>query len=958
MEHRLALAIARLRSVWDQEVGPSARRALAALVLGVLFAGAHVARIGTPAMRGVVAGALLLVSLLLIGRVLLARRRRHDPRHVIEKTVGKTDRALGAATLRAMTLVERTEQDTNQGSPELAQLHLSRLLGRASSERIADRALAAAKRWSAAGIGFALVGVIAVAVEPFRVVEGLDVLVARDGEAPLGLTWLEDVHMVSDPPDYLHQRDEPLLPFSATEQPRGSTITVRGRPVKTGRRLVLSDGASEVPFVDDGAGGLIARWTLGESADLFVAARFGAVRVRQPDVQEVGSIPDEPPKVKLEGAPRSLRILDEPSIPIHFEATDDHGLREVHLVLRSGPREERRSLSRPQADAKVDRGGYELRANDSFFKRTYLPVEVTVQARDNDPIAGPKWGKSEPIVVVLPQVGEPEALRYAALLRARDAVTDLLADRTLPVDKDKDKSAGSHEKREAAAQAKAAAVVGESLGGVYGGLRVRGVTAAVIRGQLRRVTKALEAERRSPGAALGHQKLLEATEDALLAVDAAVRARGNSDTRAVAKRLADVADEAAAAAALFSSVSERQAATVRLDAAVTVLDGGGKQMLALGELGLDLGEIVHNDLRRIARARQAENMHHAELAARDLAARLRRPEPSFSGGGSGGVESGPGPSAPPDPNDASEAEQEMQAGQRELEQLARDHADEIDEVARALEKAGSQEELDALREEAKKHAEAIREAVKGLPPPGADPGSAEAAAAAGREQAEAMAGSLERGHPQDAQQSGKSAMRALSEAKRLGEQSGGFFPEERAGRESSRAAETVERELAWLEDAMARLRRAAQERAKGELGKSGEDEQRLAERAEKLGKRGQEGEASMPEEMLERLEEAERAMRDAERSLKEGEGDRGLEQQQRAQRALEMAQNQEQEDGERESKRDGDGQSPATKDTEIPDKNKHKGPEQFRKRVMDGLGGASDPALKKAVKRYAEGLLR
>jgi hypothetical protein len=99
-------------------------------------------------------------------------------------------------------------------------------------------------------------------------------------------------------------------------------------------------------------------------------------------------------------------------------------------------------------------------------------------------------------------------------------------------------------------------------------------------------------------------------------------------------------------------------------------------------------------------------------------------------------------------------------------------------------------------------------------------------------------------------------------------------------------------------------------------------------------------------------------MRDAERSLKEGEGDRGLEQQQRAQRALEMAQNQEQEDGERESKRDGDGQSPATKDTEIPDKNKHKGPEQFRKRVMDGLGGASDPALKKAVKRYAEGLLR
>ena len=43
---------------------------------------------------------------------------------------------------------------------------------------------------------------------------------------------------------------------------------------------------------------------------------------------------------------------------------------------------------------------------------------------------------------------------------------------------------------------------------------------------------------------------------------------------------------------------------------------------------------------------------------------------------------------------------------------------------------------------------------------------------------------------------------------------------------------------------------------------------------------------------------------------------------------------------------------------DIPGKDKYKGPEAFRKRVMEGLSGPIDPALKEAVKRYAEGLLK
>lgn len=44
--------------------------------------------------------------------------------------------------------------------------------------------------------------------------------------------------------------------------------------------------------------------------------------------------------------------------------------------------------------------------------------------------------------------------------------------------------------------------------------------------------------------------------------------------------------------------------------------------------------------------------------------------------------------------------------------------------------------------------------------------------------------------------------------------------------------------------------------------------------------------------------------------------------------------------------------------TEIPKADAHKGPEEFRKRVIKGLGQPTGGKYKEAVKRYAEGLLR
>ncbi|MDI1449314.1 DUF4175 domain-containing protein [Polyangium sp. 6x1] len=963
MEHDVPVALlAQLRSTWEAEIRPSARRALSALAAALVIGLAHLARRGTPAVRATVAALLAAFCVFLVARAIVLHRRRQDPRRTILETIGPTDPELAAATVRGLGLVEQTTKDATRGSPSLARLHLARLLSRASIERIAERASVAARRWSVAGLVFALVAVFGAAIEQ-RVVEGLDVLVARNGEAPLPLAYLEDVNIVAKPPEYLHQHGRVIDTFEATSLPRGTMITVHGRPTFPSRTLVLTDGKVEVPFALDGVGGVVARWELGETATLRIAARFGDVRIPQADVQEVTSIPDLAPKVLVEDAPRTVRMLDEPEIVVSYEATDDHGLREVDLVYRSGGREARRVLSRPQGDPTSDRGSHRIVfGGDAFFKRNFLPVEITVEARDNDPIVGPKWGKSAAIVVVPPQVGEPEAIRYEALVRARDALTDLVAMR-LVEEAPKGTQSADHVKKEREAQEKALGVVEEALAGTYGGLRFPRRALALARGQLRRLEVALAEEQKAPSAAT-HQKLVEESEAVLLAIDAAAHSLGTSDTRRVAKRLATVADEAAEATAVAAGQrgSETANGVARLDAAVSVLDGGGKQLLRLGQLGLDLGEIVANGLRRIDRARKANDLFHAELAARDLAARLRNPDPSFAGGGGSGsgTESGAGGSGTGD-GDPSSADDAAEAGEQELEDLIREHGDELEDVEQALERAFSQDELDELKDEAKKHAEAIREAIKNLPRRAGEPGSATAAGKQARDLAESMADALEQGRPRDAVQSGKEAMRALEDAKKRGASAETWdLGEQSAGREAERARPGLGEELAWAEEALEKLRKSAAERAKGDLEKSGKREAQMAERARKLGEKGAQGDGSLPEETLDLLDRAEKSMRDAERALAEGDGEAGLEHQQNAQRLLEMARgerNNEENENSQERPESSDGRSMAKK-ADIPGKDGHKGPDAFRKRVLEGLGGSSDPLLKEAVKRYAEGLLR
>ena len=629
--------------------------------------------------------------------------------------------------------------------------------------------------------------------------------------------------------------------------------------------------------MDDGAGHLVARWPLTESARLRVVARFGDVAVPEPEATLITSIADELPVVTLEGAPREIRLADvgvTTTIPIKYEASDDHGLREVHLVLRSGTREERRILARLDGETPTSRGGYVLRASDTFVRKSHAPIEVQVEAEDNDPITGPKWGASPAITVIPPEAGEPEALRQDALHKLRDIFVDSLAERI-----DRSFAVASPE-RVALAEADRKSVVRDKLAlgatstGTYAGLSLSGRLVALLGGQMRRVEEALNAELRAPGSA-SHGRLVHASERLVLVTDAVMHGLAQRDARGVARALADVADDLMLGASQMRRTQDRERGNARADASVVVLEGGARSLVRLGALGRDLGEIVRMDLGRVSRARNQDDAVHAEIAASDLAARLKEPDPSFgaqgSSGGRAGGESGGGRGTPGEGEPSDDAEDAFNEAARDLGQLSADQAEQIGKVEQALSESEGAEEGRELAEEGKSHARAVREATAPLPSVGAGSDSWTNKGAAARELAEAMARALEEGNPSDAVASGRSALDALDEAKHIAQRerwTGLFSAADQdpdrtsADRRLEAARQKLEPEVAWVADKLRTMRKHAVEGKARELAAHGDAEERIAERAGALHERG-DGPHALPEAALQALRQAERAAQQA-----------------------------------------------------------------------------------------------
>jgi hypothetical protein len=454
------------------------------------------------------------------------------------------------------------------------------------------------------------------------------------------------------------------------------------------------------------------------------------------------------------------------------------------------------------------------------------------------------------------------------------------------------------------------------------------------------------------------------TEDVLLAVDAALRGLGNRDAATVSKRLGDAAEEAAEGAKLALESERRQAGLTRLNQALAVLGPGARHLVTLGPLGRDVGSVAEGEIRRIMRAQDSGNLLATELAARHLAARLRRPNPSFSTAGGGGVESGAG-SQSGDQAHASDADKKFDELVGELERLAEEHQQELSRVERNLADAEKAVDLHDLKQEALLRANEVREKTAPLPQFGDDPSSARAAAALGREHAQSMAQSLARLSLKDAVESGRHARSELEDAAKRHKNSNGFDALDDATLGEARTA--LDSALSWAEQSLARAEKSAAEKAQAGLQDSSGRERSLSDRAANLAGRGNHGEIALPEDLADALGKAESLMRDAAKELSAGHGEQGLSLQRDAQRLLEQTNTGQSGSG------DGDGKDqqpqPSPKDSSS-SKGKQMRTEadvpraeggladDFRRRVLEGLSKEQSGRLSDAVRRYAEGLLQ
>jgi hypothetical protein len=948
----LAAAAARVRA---ELLAPTAREGLGVFVYGssaAFVAAAHLARLGTrPARLGALA-AVLFAALSTLVWWAIARRKGRDDLRALAEAAPVLGRAEVDRMVRGIALAERIARDpASEGvSPTLARLHALRAVERLELDRLAPVGQRRARTARYFGLA-ALVGAACVfGAAPVRLAEGIDVAFARGGQGPFPIVWLDDPRVVVHPPAYLHLLDGTMDGYGRLVANRGAQLVLRGIPKRDGRTLLLADDFHEVPFLDDGAGGVVAHWSVATSGHLRVRARFGEVVIEEPEGWDLKAIVDEVPTVELEGAPKTIDLATAGgAVPLKYDAFDDHGLREVHLVVRVGAHEERRVLAKLDGEPKHDRGGYVLRTGpqgDPLVAKARTPIRVRIEARDNDPITGPKWGRSAELTLLPPMLGAAEARRYEALRDERDSLVDLLA---VAIEEPADAATAV---RLQTRFDEVSISLGDVLGQSWEGVRTPPRIVAIVKGRLRKLREAVAAELKTPGKAT-RAATQEAIEALTMRLDEALHALGSRDAKGIAKLLVDVAEDGAAAAHEAAQGNQPEEASTRLDVDAKALDGGGASMRRLGALGRDLGEIVQNDLRRVARARAASPPAYAqaELALRDLAARMREPVPSFGGGGN----SAGSPGAPSEEDQiGDESEGEKQAGDQEsaLEELAKEHGSAVGEVEDALRDAEDPKSLEGLDEEVKKRAKALRDAVAGLPKNGGMQKNLENAEASLREKAESMAESLERMQVGDAHERGESALKAGEEAKDKAWMSPG------ADEKIDDAVAEVKKQQEWLDGLLKKIREQAGKKAKEKVKGVAPRERGLEQKAGDLGEQS-EKKAPMPEGPRSLLDEAKKKMGEAADALEKGDADKALEKQREAQRLLERARDQMK--GDDDPQRSGDGGNrPNTEDKlDIPKAEDHKGPEAFRKRVLGGLGaGASSPKMQEAVKRYAEGLVR
>ncbi len=222
--------------------------------------------------------------------------------------------------------------------------------------------------------------------------------------------------------------------------PAGTEVVLKTRSDREVVRaeIVVNDQALPLQVEDqrDLRGSFIAKKS-GHYHFVFYGKREKPIAVG-PDIA-INVEADAPPQVALLTPASELEVDPDQKLTLKYEATDDYGLGEVALVIRTpgSPQETRVPL--PREDGRRNRGTYTWDLNTLKVKPGDR-ITYHVEARDNDTVEGPKRGVSRTQTLRIYSAAEH---RRAALQKAEALwfrMLDHLADRLESPDREKQKA--------------------------------------------------------------------------------------------------------------------------------------------------------------------------------------------------------------------------------------------------------------------------------------------------------------------------------------------------------------------------------------------------------------------------------------------------------------------------------------------------------------------------------------
>jgi hypothetical protein len=222
--------------------------------------------------------------------------------------------------------------------------------------------------------------------------------------------------------------------------PAGTEVVIKTRSDREVERAEIIVNGEALPLKVEGGRDLSGSFVAKKSGHYhFVFSGARKASVVGPDIP-INVEPDAAPKVVLLTPASELEVDPDDKVTLKYEASDDYGLGEVALVIRTPGAQQDTRLPLPREDGRLNRGTYTWDLN-GLKARPGDRITYYIEARDNDTVEGPKRGVSRTQMLRIYSAAEHRraALQKAEALWGR--LVDHLADRLESPDREREKDA-------------------------------------------------------------------------------------------------------------------------------------------------------------------------------------------------------------------------------------------------------------------------------------------------------------------------------------------------------------------------------------------------------------------------------------------------------------------------------------------------------------------------------------